>query len=62
MKTHGTRPILKQVGLNELIVDDFSKIGTTVVPAGKALGSGLTAEAAADLGLVAGIPVAAGPY
>ena len=50
----------EQVGLNELIVDDFSKIGTTVVPAGKALGSGLTAEAAADLGLVAGIPVAAG--
>ena len=49
-----------QVGLNELIADDFTKIGTRVVPAGTALGSGLTAEAAKNLGLVAGTPVAAG--
>lgn len=50
----------EQVGLNDLIADDFSKIGTRVVPAGTALGAGLTVEAANDLGLVAGTPVAAG--
>jgi FGGY-family pentulose kinase len=50
----------EKVGLNDLIADDFSKIGTKVVPAGTALGAGLTAEAAEDLGLVAGTPVAAG--
>lgn len=50
----------QSIGLAELCANDFDRIGTTVVDAGTALGSGLTAEAAADLGLREGTPVAAG--
>lgn len=49
-----------QIGLGELATDDFQRIGRQVVEPGTALGSGLTDEAAADLGLVAGTPVSAG--
>lgn len=50
----------EQVGLGDLIADDFARIGTNIVPAGTSLGAGLTDVAAAELGLTAGIPVAAG--
>lgn len=50
----------REIGLGDLTEDGHGRIGSRVVDAGTALGGGLTAEAAADLGLVAGTPVAAG--
>ncbi|WP_323768471.1 FGGY-family carbohydrate kinase [Antarctobacter sp.] len=50
----------RQVGLSDLCDGDFARIGPRVVAPGQALGSGLTETAAGALGLVAGIPVAAG--
>lgn len=50
----------RQIGLGDLIEDDHRRIGSRVVDAGSALGEGLTAQAAADLDLDAGTPVAAG--
>jgi D-ribulokinase len=49
-----------QIGLRELAAEDFERIGQQVVEPGTALGQGLTANAAADLGLVPGTPVSAG--
>lgn len=49
-----------QIGLGVLADEGFARIGTDVVEPGTALGAGLTAAAAADLGLTAGTPVAAG--
>lgn len=48
------------VGLGELADEGFVRIGTEVVDPGTAVGAGLTQEAAAELGLVAGTIVAAG--
>lgn len=48
------------IGLGDLAADGFARIGTNIVPPGTALGAGLTAIAAADLGLIAGTAVAAG--
>ena len=50
----------RSVGLGDLTDDGFARIGARVVDAGQALGQGLTAEAARDLGLRPGTPVAAG--
>lgn len=50
----------EQIGLSELTENSFKRIGTTIVPPGAALGRGLTASAASDLGLIEGTPVAAG--
>jgi len=50
----------RRIGLGQLADESFRRIGTEVVPGGTALGSGLTAQAAADLGLKPGTPVAAG--
>uniref|UniRef100_A0A8B9YK63 FGGY carbohydrate kinase domain containing n=1 Tax=Bos mutus grunniens TaxID=30521 RepID=A0A8B9YK63_BOSMU len=47
------------VGLEDLVTDNYSKIGNQVLPPGASLGSGLTPEAAKDLGLPPGIAVAA---
>jgi D-ribulokinase len=47
------------IGLSELSQGGFARIGTTVVPPGTRIG-GLTAQAAAEMGLPAGTPVAAG--
>ncbi|XP_073645257.1 FGGY carbohydrate kinase domain-containing protein isoform X1 [Tursiops truncatus] len=49
----------KMVGLEDLVADNYSKIGNQVLPPGTSLGNGLTPEAAKDLGLPAGIAVAA---
>lgn len=49
-----------QIGLGDLAENSFARIGSRVVDPGTALGCGLTADAAKDLGLVAGTPVAAG--
>lgn len=50
----------RQIGLGELADEGFARIGQTVVDPGTALGAGLTAAAAADLGLRPGTAVAAG--
>jgi D-ribulokinase len=47
------------IGLGELAAEGFTRIGTNIVEPGVALGKGLTNEAAADLGLQTGTPVAA---
>lgn len=49
----------RSLGLDELVADDHRRIGREIVPPATPLGAGLTAEAAADLGLVPGIRVAA---
>lgn len=49
-----------QIGLGDLADDGFSRIGTDIVPAGTPLADGLTAAAAAEMGLAAGTPVGAG--
>jgi FGGY-family pentulose kinase len=48
------------IGLGELANEGFKRIGTSVVPAGSALGAGLCKRAAKDFGLNVGTPVAAG--
>ena len=48
------------IGLGDLAAEGFTRIGTQAVPGGTALGHGLTAEAAANLGLPPGIAVGAG--
>lgn len=50
----------REIGLGELADEGFARIGQRVVDPGTPLGSGLTAAAAADLGLNAGTAVAAG--
>lgn len=50
----------RQVGLGDLADQGFARIGTEIVPAGQALGRGLTAQAAGDLGLRPGTAVGAG--
>ncbi|XP_027428679.1 FGGY carbohydrate kinase domain-containing protein isoform X3 [Zalophus californianus] len=49
----------KMIGLEDFVADNYSKIGNQVLPPGASLGHGLTPEAAKDLGLPAGIAVAA---
>lgn len=49
-----------EIGLGDLADEGFARIGTSIVDAGTALGAGLTAAAAAELGLNAGTAVAAG--
>ena len=50
----------RTVGLGVLADEGFRRIGAEIVAAGTPLASGLTAEAGAQLGLVAGTPVGAG--
>jgi len=51
----------RSIGLGALADERFRRIGANaIVPGGTALAGGLTAEGAADLGLAAGTPVAAG--
>lgn len=48
------------IGLGDLARENFERIGTNIVSAGAALGTGLSEQAATDFGLIAGTPVAAG--
>nr|WP_321462995.1 FGGY-family carbohydrate kinase [uncultured Cohaesibacter sp.] len=49
----------RSIGLGELALNDFSRIGREVVDIATPLGDGLTEQAAAELGLVTGTPVGA---
>jgi FGGY-family pentulose kinase len=49
----------RAIGLEELVADDFARIGSRVVDIATPLADGLTAAAAAELGLKAGTPVGA---
>lgn len=50
----------KLIGLADLVEGQYKKIGQKIVPPGTALGNGLTSQAAIELGLLEGTPVAAG--
>lgn len=50
----------RTIGLAELADDEFARIGQRIVPPGTPCGDGLTAQAAQEMGLPAGTPVAAG--
>jgi D-ribulokinase len=49
----------ERIGLGDLVSDKYARIGTEIVVPGAPLGRGLTADAASELGLRAGTPVAA---
>ncbi|MDU1803432.1 MAG: FGGY-family carbohydrate kinase [Bradyrhizobium sp.] len=48
-----------RIGLDEFVKEDYARIGTEIVAPGTSLGHGLSRDAAAELGLVAGTPVGA---
>ncbi len=50
----------REIGLGVLADEDFVRIGQSIVEPGSPLGNGLTATAAAELGLLPGTAVAAG--
>ena len=52
-------PFFQRLGLQQLVADNYRKIGTEIVAPGTPLGSGLTELAARDLGLNRGTPVGA---
>ena len=54
------RSYFELIGLEDLVKDNFRRIGQNVVDPGTALGSGLTEVAARDLGLEPGTAVGAG--
>ncbi len=47
----------RAIGLDDLADEGFRRIGTEILPMGTAVGQGLSARAAAELGLEPGIPV-----
>ncbi len=47
----------KKIGLGDLATEKFRRIGQKVRPMGERVGNGLTAQAAKELGLLAGTPV-----
>ena len=56
---HGWDPSFwRQIGLGDLVEEGFSRIGTTVLPPGMAVGAGLSERAGGELGLPIGTPVA----
>ncbi|SQB29084.1 carbohydrate kinase [Citrobacter koseri] len=50
----------RTIGLAELADDEFARIGQRIVPPGTPCGDGLTEQAAQEMGLPAGTPVAVG--
>jgi D-ribulokinase len=57
---HWDESYFRLIGLGALADEQFRRIGTDIVSPGTPLGNGLTAQAALDLGLRQGTPVAAG--
>jgi D-ribulokinase len=56
---HWRRSYLERVGLGDLAMADYARIGREIVAPGTALGTGLSNSAARDLGLLEGTPVGA---
>ncbi|XP_037070904.1 FGGY carbohydrate kinase domain-containing protein-like [Pollicipes pollicipes] len=54
-----SKSYFEQIGLGDLAEEGWKRIGTEVAAPGSPLGSGVSAEAAAQLGVPAGTPVAA---
>jgi D-ribulokinase len=54
-----SRGYFERIGLSDLLADDLERIGSEIVAPGTKLGNGLTADAAAALGLLPGTPVGA---
>lgn len=54
---HWATAYLERIGLQDLSADRFQRIGTRVRPMGEAIGTGLSATAAQELGLSAGTAV-----
>ncbi|MBI2739106.1 MAG: FGGY-family carbohydrate kinase [Rhodospirillales bacterium] len=54
-----SRRYLDRVGLGDLALGDYARIGRQIVAPGTALGAGLSASAAQELGLLEGTPVGA---
>jgi ribulose kinase len=54
------RAFMSQIGLDAFVQNEFAALGTDVLTAGKPVGDGLTARAAAELGLEPGTPVGSG--
>ncbi|XP_071446060.1 FGGY carbohydrate kinase domain-containing protein [Hetaerina americana] len=54
-----SKDYFQKIGLDDLIADNFEKIGSHVVPPGTPIGSGLTQEVAGLLNLMPGTPVGA---
>ncbi|MCF3649798.1 FGGY-family carbohydrate kinase [Synoicihabitans lomoniglobus] len=52
------RPFFKGIGLDDLVEENFARIGQRIRPMGEPLGDGLTTQAARELGLAVGTPVA----
>jgi FGGY-family pentulose kinase len=50
----------RKIGLDDVAEENFSRVGTRVSDIGTPLGNGLTADAARELGLAPGTPVALG--
>ena len=56
---HWSGSYIERIGLGDLAADHYARIGAEIVVPGTPLGRGLTADAAAELGLAEGTPVAA---
>ena len=54
------RAFMSQIGLDAFVQNEFAALGTDVLTAGKPVGDGLTARAAAELGLEPRTPVGSG--
>jgi D-ribulokinase len=57
---HWSDSYFQRIGLPDIVLDAYARVGTDIVDPGTALGSGLTAAAAKELGLLPGTPVGAG--
>src|SRR3954471_6168806 len=58
-ETRWSAAYFRRIGLEDFVAEDYARIGTEIVPPGTPLGRGLSQDAAAELGQVAGTPVGA---
>ncbi len=47
----------REIGLEQIVDENYTRIGTQIRPMGEAIGNGLTEQAAKDMGLKSGTPV-----
>ena len=59
-ETRWPEELFERIGLGALVAEGCARLGREIVPPGTPLARGLTAQAAAALGLAAGMPVGAG--